>query len=1687
MKKLILLSLCLSLYFIGQAAVPTITSFTPTTGPVGTLVSISGTNLNTPTAFTIGGVTAIAVSNDGTTLVGMVMPGAITGTAVITTAEGTATSTGDFTVTATSFPGMQQGSKLVGTDNTGDAYQGSSISVSADGNTAIVGGSYDNYGKGAAWVYTRVAGVWTQQGDKLVGTGATSASNQGCSVSLSADGNTAIVGGYSDNYNKGAVWVYIRSGSTWTQQGSKLVGTGAVGGANQGSSVSLSADGNTALVGGQWDNNDQGAAWVYTRTTGVWSQQGSKLVGTGGIGTSQYQGRSVSLSADGNTAMVGGYGDNIDQGAAWVYTRTTGVWSQQGGKLVGTGAVGGAQQGISVSLSADGNTAMVGGYTDNSNQGAAWVYIRTTGVWSQQGGKLVGTGGIGTYPKQASSVSLSADGNTALVGGSGDNSELGASWVFIPVVAASSVTGIYPTNGSTAGGTTVTITGTNFTGATAVLFGSTAATNYTVNSSTQITATSPAGSGTVDVTVTTAGGTSITSSVDQFTYIVTPTVTTQAVSSIAKTSATGNGNITDLGAPNPTQYGVVWSTLTNPTVALTTKTTLGTIAATGAFNSSITGLAANTTYYIKAYATNTAGTSYGSEVSFTTLPIAPTVTTQAVSSIAKTSATGNGNITNLGVPNPTQYGVVWSTSTNPTVALTTKTAMGAIAATGAFTSPITGLTANTTYYIKAYATNTAGTSYGSEVSFTTLPLAPTVTTQAVSTIATSSATGNGNITDLGVPNPTQYGVVWSTLTNPTVALTTKTTLGTIAATGAFNSSITGLAANTTYYIKAYATNTAGTSYGSEVSFTTLPIAPTVTTQAVSSIAKTSATGNGNITDLGVPNPTQYGVVWSTLTNPTVALTTKTTLGTIAATGAFNSSITGLAANTTYYIKAYATNTAGTSYGSEVSFTTLPLAPTVTTQAVSSIAKTSATGNGNITDLGVPNPTQYGVVWSTLTNPTVALTTKTAMGAIAATGAFTSPITGLTANTTYYIKAYATNTAGTSYGSEVSFTTLPDITYSITSPTATNIKLTTATLGASIVPADAPVTERGIYWSTSLGVTTTDNNEVAVGTTGGTFTVDVTNLDNSSTIYYKGYVTTPAGITILSDESSFSNVPVFSGTGNWEDAERWNVQEVPAGEGSPVIDGICTITNTGEMDMGLLLCEDLIINSGAKLTLNAAQIFAVTGTITNHSGAEGFIIKADPALPNASFFYFNNAEITQPHIKASVGNAKKSNQDPLATVEMYSKASWDLSQPAGSKYNWQYFGIPVKTMAYSDVFSNCIVRKQYESSPDDAGLWKTQGPDSILTSGTGYELTQDAPTKYTFKGELTNADFSVSLPYTMSAKYPGQYVLGNPYTSAIDIKSITFGGNTDNSVYLYNTGTYTNSLSNTGYDGNAPGQYTVSSKETAGTDLIPNQIPSMQGFLVRSINEATGSIDIPSYVTWGPLPNTDMQRAPRKAASAEKVFTRIDVSGKLSADRMWIFTEPSCTRNFDNGWDGYKMMGSVLNPQLFAMEADGNYQIDAVNDLNEIYLGFQAGQDKEYSLKFTHQNTALAYGKLYLVDLLTGTTTDITADGSEYSFTAETSPEATKRFKIVTTITENQGIADKEQLKIYNSDGVLYIQNFSNQRGEFTLYDIKGVAIKRVQFEGNKLSTVSTQGLMPGAYVGKAETASLLKNEKLIIR
>jgi hypothetical protein len=318
---------------------------------------------------------------------------------------------------------QQTQNKLVGTGGITGAQQGYSVALSADGNTLASGGPTDVLGTGAVWIYTRSGTTWAQQGSKVFA--ATGGAQQGFSVALSADGNTLASGGPAFYGNSGSTWVFTRSGSTWSSQ-TGLFGTGGgITGAQQGYSVALSADGNTLASGAPTDVLGTGAVWIYTRSGSTWSQQGAKLTGLASTGAQQ--GYSVALSADGNTLASGGPADTSGTGAIWIFTRSGSTWAQQGPKLI---AVGGTGIGSSVALSADGNTLASGGYIDNNNSGAVWIFTRSGSNWTQQGIKLTGGGNVGAA-YQGKTVALSADGNTLASGGYADNTSAGAVWTFV--------------------------------------------------------------------------------------------------------------------------------------------------------------------------------------------------------------------------------------------------------------------------------------------------------------------------------------------------------------------------------------------------------------------------------------------------------------------------------------------------------------------------------------------------------------------------------------------------------------------------------------------------------------------------------------------------------------------------------------------------------------------------------------------------------------------------------------------------------------------------------------------------------------------------------------------------------------------------------------------------------------------------------------------------------------------------------------------------------------------------------------------------------------------------------------------------------------------------------------------------------------------------------------------------------
>ncbi|MBL7906175.1 MAG: hypothetical protein JNL22_14215 [Bacteroidales bacterium] len=613
---------------------------------------------------------------------------------------------------------------------------------------------------------------------------------------------------------------------------------------------------------------------------------------------------------------------------------------------------------------------------------------------------------------------------------------------------------------------------------------------------------------------TNAAGTSYGNEISFVTNPITPTVNIQNIINITTTYASGGGEVTNDGGAAVTGRGLCWSTEEYPTI-FGNHTVDGN--GTGSFITDLNGLTPSTTYFVRAYATNSAGTAYSIQKSFVTesIPTIPVVTTSGISNVTTSYGLGGGVVLSDGGSPVITRGVCWSTTQNPNIlGLHTTNGSG----TGSFTSDLTGLTEGTTYYARAYATNSIGTAYGNQVSFTTANVhtIPTVTTTVISAVTSSTAVSGGDVTATGGDAVTARGVCWSTSQNPTIA-GNHTTDG--SGSGSFISNLSGLNASTTYYVRAYATNISGTAYGEQMSFVTSPppVLPTLITASVSSVTTGSAVCGGNITHDGGATVTARGVCWSITQNPTIA-NAHTTDGT--GTGSFSSNITGLNAGTTYYVRAYATNSAGTAYGGQQSFTTssTTTTPTVTTAAATAITGTTVTCGGNVTSSGGATVTARGVCWSTSQNPTI-FGSHTNDGS--GTGTFISSLSGLSPSTTYYIRAYATNSAGTAYGSQESFTTTINITVpTVTTAAITEIGANTATGGGNVTASGgATVTVRGVCWSTNQNPTLSDAF-TSDGSGTGSFISNITGLNPSTTYYVRAYATNSAG-TAYGNQQNFA--------------------------------------------------------------------------------------------------------------------------------------------------------------------------------------------------------------------------------------------------------------------------------------------------------------------------------------------------------------------------------------------------------------------------------------------------------------------------------------------------------------------------------------------------------------------------------------
>jgi hypothetical protein len=589
-----------------------------------------------------------------------------------------------------------------------------------------------------------------------------------------------------------------------------------------------------------------------------------------------------------------------------------------------------------------------------------------------------------------------------------------------------------------------------------------------------------------------------------------------------------------------------------------------------------------------------------------------------------------------------------------------------------------------------------------------------------------------------------------------------------------------------------------------------------------------------------------------------------------------------------------------------------------------------------------------------------------------------------------------------------------------------------------------------------------NGENIIGATGQTYTYEpkhgdvVTCIITSNSTCSNGVQATSNSITM----TVLINYWVGGISTDWGTASNWTVGVPQTGE--DVVFASVNNSYGANAQRNLILDTNRTIGklinkatNGTKLIIPTEKVLVVSDTIISQNDNPSLIyIQSSPTAANGSLIFNTTNPV-------------------YGSVEMYSKASWNLSAGVNQKYKWQYFGIPVKSVVADPTFYGAYVREMLESGTAINNHWLQLGNSSVVVAFKGYEICQAAPTTYLFSGQLENGDKTLGAPFaiTSGALYPGQHLLANPYTAAIDVRKIEFGNDMEKTVYLYNTGTFNDWQTSADVYGDLPGQYIAIPQNVAGTGSIPSQVPSMSSMLVKA-NSSTANAYVKFDYSEVVVRNTDKQRAPSvnksalSATNTSATLLLIAVEGKQTSDKMWLIADDACSEKFDNGYDGLKFEASATQSSIYSVTSDGNYQIKSTDNIDNTRIYFRAGTDTEYTLRLRNYNLGEKYSTLYLYDELENKLIDITSDTTNYTFTADNTVTAAQRFRIIAKPETKEG--NVMNVAVYNEGNTIHIRNISGLKTKVNVFDVSGRAVLTKEIAADEL--ITTQGVLHTPYI-----------------
>ena len=721
---------------------------------------------------------------------------------------------------------------------------------------------------------------------------------------------------------------------------------------------------------------------------------------------------------------------------------------------------------------------------------------------------------------------------------------------------------------------------------------------------------------------------------------------------------------------------------------------------------------------------------------------APAVTLEDITDISYSSATGNGTIVSVGSSKVFRYGFCVSKENKQPTVDDEVYNLGDSAEPKSFSGAVNNLESMSTYYIRAFAENQEGIAYSSAKQFTTsdLPKMPEVATGEVSGVTSNTAVVGGSVSNLGnVSKLKAHGHVWNTTGSPSLQNGESTDLGELSTTTGFSSTLEDLEPGTKYYVKAYATNEKGTAYGSEVTFTTGLGDVVLETMEATSVTHESAVVEGEIISDGKNEILEKGMCYATYPEP------DRYDDRVVAEEGFKCTLTGLTKTTTYYARAYVKTSQGKYYyGNEITFTTTEFVstPTVVTGDVEEVTHESATVAGQIVSTGGTSVTEYGHVLGT----TPDVVQGSADGVKRNTEETDSPLEytsvfeDLTSNTTYYVRAFATNAKGTVYGDAVSFTTekqpvvLSDV-------TVTNVTKNSASLSAQVVLLNGhTIVERG-FWYAKYG--TDDYTFVPCG---DDFTLNLTGLESETEYKVAAYVENSEGTLYSSEYFEFFTTlaaPVNPTNGlyayyTFEDNTTNTVSGAPNGSG----------INTTYVD-GIQGGKALKFSSeNAKFNIPDPLIDGCTFTVS-----------------------FWAKDLNDGHVFSVVSIGQYKNSNILAVRDgqlTYLQSGYNLW------WRWTYddYVIPFTHSSLSSGWHHVTITSKYTSgnSKTEMCLYiDGEFIDTITLSDQGYDIVNYG-TKFVLGGPLSRSDKNVSLNW-ISMSIDNLRIYNSRVLTAEEVKQI----------------------------------------------------------------------------------------------------------------------------------------------------------------------------------------------------------------------------------------------------------------------------------------------------------------------------